>query len=129
MPGCRTEGELRDRAQPPRAGRQRQVDWGEQPDDLEVTVGGVAAAVARPDDDEPEDDEESVDPDRGERRRGAAREVVRRSHRGGARAGRGADPPAGRDASRRTHAADAAGVEGRRVRHAADATAFVAHAG
>jgi uncharacterized protein with von Willebrand factor type A (vWA) domain len=40
-------------------GAKRQVDWGEPPDDLEVTVSGVAAQWRSAGDEEPEDEEET----------------------------------------------------------------------
>jgi len=57
--GLITQGELRVELHLPTAGAKRQVDWGEQPDDLEVTLGGVAAQWRSAGDDEPEDDDET----------------------------------------------------------------------
>jgi hypothetical protein len=57
--GLITQGELRVELHLPTAGAKRKVDWGEQPDDLEVTLGGVAAQWRSAGDDEPEDDDET----------------------------------------------------------------------
>ena len=57
--GLATQGELRVELNLPTPGSKRQVDWGEMPDDLEVTVSGVAAQWRSAGDDEPEDDEET----------------------------------------------------------------------
>ena len=57
--GLATQGELRVELNLPTPGAKRQVDWGEMPDDLEVTVSGVAAQWRSAGDDEPEDDEET----------------------------------------------------------------------
>ena len=57
--GLITQGELRVELNLPKPGAKRQADWGERPDDLEVTVGGVAAQWRSAGDDEPEDDEET----------------------------------------------------------------------
>ena len=57
--GLITQGELRVELNLPTPGAKRQVDWGEQPDDLEVTLGGVAAQWRSAGDDEPEDDDET----------------------------------------------------------------------
>ena len=70
-----------------------------------------------------------VDPDRGERRGGPAREVVPRSDGGGAGARLGHDQAAGRDRPRRADAPDEAGVQGLDVRHPAHAQAVAPHAG
>ena len=69
------------------------------------------------------------DPDRGQRRRGAAREVLRRAHAGGAGAGGRAGPPARRVACRAS--APAARGRPRRagVRRAPHAPAVAAHTG
>ena len=52
-------GDLRIDLTLPVPGTKRQVGWGEQPDELEVTVGGVAARWRSAGEDEPEDDEET----------------------------------------------------------------------
>jgi uncharacterized protein with von Willebrand factor type A (vWA) domain len=58
--GLIDQGELRiELTLPTPKGVKRQVDWGEQPDDLEVTVGGVSAQWRSAGDEEPEDDEET----------------------------------------------------------------------
>jgi uncharacterized protein len=57
--GLITQGELRVELNLPNLGAKRTADWGEQPDDLEVTVGGVAAQWRSAGDDEPEDDDET----------------------------------------------------------------------
>jgi uncharacterized protein with von Willebrand factor type A (vWA) domain len=57
--GLTTQGDLRVELNLPTPGAKRQVAWGEQPDNLEVTVGGVAAQWRSAGDDEPEDDEET----------------------------------------------------------------------
>ena len=57
--GLITQGELRVELTLPTPGAKRQVDWGEEPDDLEVTLGGVAAQWRSAGDDEPEDDDET----------------------------------------------------------------------
>ena len=57
--GLTVQGELRVELTLPPGGAKRQVAWGEQPDDLEVTVGGVAAQWRSAGDDEPEDDDET----------------------------------------------------------------------
>ena len=57
--GLATQGELRVELNLPTPGAKRQVDWGEMPDDLEVTVSGVAAQWRSAGEDEPEDDEET----------------------------------------------------------------------
>ncbi len=57
--GLITQGELRVELNLPNLGAKRQADWGEQPDNLEVTVGGVAAMWRSAGDEEPEDDEET----------------------------------------------------------------------
>ena len=50
-------GDLRIELTLPTPGSKRQVQWGEQPDELEVTNGGVAARWRSAGEDEPEDDE------------------------------------------------------------------------
>jgi len=57
--GLITQGELRVELRLPNLGAERTVDPGEQPDDLEVTVSGVAAQWRSAGDDEPEDDDET----------------------------------------------------------------------
>jgi uncharacterized protein with von Willebrand factor type A (vWA) domain len=58
--GLTTQGELRiELTLPDLGGKKRRADWGEQPDNLEVTVGGVAAMWRSAGDEEPEDDEET----------------------------------------------------------------------
>jgi len=57
--GLITQGELRVELNLPPPGAKPQVDWGEEPDDLEVTLGGVAAQWRSAGDDEPEDDDET----------------------------------------------------------------------
>ncbi len=57
--GLITQGELRVEINLPKPGAKRQVDWGEQPDDLEVTLGEVAAQWRSAGDDEPEDEDET----------------------------------------------------------------------
>jgi uncharacterized protein with von Willebrand factor type A (vWA) domain len=57
--GLITQGELRVELNLPNLGAKRHTDWGEQPDNLEVTVGGVAAMWRSAGDEEPEDDEET----------------------------------------------------------------------
>lgn len=58
--GLIQQGELRiEFTLPTSGGAKRQVDWGEQPDNLEVTLGGVAAQWRSAGDEEPEDDEET----------------------------------------------------------------------
>ncbi|MEO8424470.1 MAG: VWA domain-containing protein [Actinomycetota bacterium] len=57
--GLITQGELRIELNLPSSGAKRRVDRGEQPDNLEVTVGGVAAQWRSAGEDEPEDDEET----------------------------------------------------------------------
>jgi uncharacterized protein len=58
--GLATQGELRiELTLPDLGGKKRRADWGEQPDNLEVTVGGVAAMWRSAGDEEPEDDEET----------------------------------------------------------------------
>src|SRR5207244_4380060 len=52
-------GALRIELTLPAAGTERHVDWGEQPDELEVTVGGVAARWRSADQDESDGDEET----------------------------------------------------------------------
>jgi uncharacterized protein with von Willebrand factor type A (vWA) domain len=44
---------------PTPGGAERRVEWGEEPHDLDVTIGGVAAQWRSAGDDEPEDDEET----------------------------------------------------------------------
>jgi uncharacterized protein with von Willebrand factor type A (vWA) domain len=46
--GLITQGELRVEINLPKPGAKRQVDWGEQPDDLEVTLGRSRRSGARP---------------------------------------------------------------------------------
>jgi uncharacterized protein len=58
--GLIQQGELRiELTLPTSGGAKRQADWGEQRDDLDVTVGGVAAMWRSAGDEEPEDDEET----------------------------------------------------------------------
>jgi uncharacterized protein with von Willebrand factor type A (vWA) domain len=57
--GLTDQGELRIELTLPAAGAERHVDWGEQPDELEVTVGGIAAQWRAAGEDEPESDEET----------------------------------------------------------------------
>jgi uncharacterized protein with von Willebrand factor type A (vWA) domain len=58
--GLIQQGELRiELTLPNSGGAKRQVDWGEPPDDLEVTVSGVAAQWRSAGDEEPEDEEET----------------------------------------------------------------------
>jgi len=56
--GLTHRGEVRVELNLPTAG-ERRTEWGEEPDDLEITVGGVAAMWRSTGDDEPEDDEET----------------------------------------------------------------------
>jgi uncharacterized protein with von Willebrand factor type A (vWA) domain len=57
--GLSTQGVLQIELNLPTPASKRQVDWGEMPDDLEVTISGVAAQWRSAGDDEPEDDEET----------------------------------------------------------------------
>jgi uncharacterized protein len=57
--GLTDRGELRIELTIPGAGAERHVDWGEQPDELEVTIGGIAAQWRSAGEDEPESDEET----------------------------------------------------------------------
>ncbi|MGH2594598.1 MAG: VWA domain-containing protein, partial [Actinomycetota bacterium] len=55
-----TQGELLiELTLPASSGTKTDVDWGEMPDNLQVTVGGVAAQWRSAGDDEPEDEEET----------------------------------------------------------------------
>jgi uncharacterized protein with von Willebrand factor type A (vWA) domain len=57
--GLTDQGELRIELTLAAAGAERHVDWGEQPDELEVSVGGIAAQWRAAGEDEPESDEET----------------------------------------------------------------------
>jgi uncharacterized protein len=57
--GLILQGELRVELTLPPGGAKRHVDWGEVPDDLEITVGGVAAQWRSAGDEQPEDDDET----------------------------------------------------------------------
>ena len=127
--GLITQGELRVELHLPTPGAKRQVDWGEQPDDLEVTLGGVAAQWRSAGDDEPEDDDETSI-----RIVASGVEVLREKSfpdltRGRARAGLGDDPAAGRDRPGRADATDEAGSQGLDVRHPPHAAAVAPNAG
>ena len=84
-------GELAIELSLPAVGPEPSFDWGDEPDGLEVTVRvhGRRMAQPRPRGRRGGNRRRELDPDRGERQRGAADEVVRPAHRGRARPGVG----------------------------------------
>ena len=127
--GLITQGELRVELQPADAGRQAAGRLGR----AAGRPGGHArrgrGAVALGRRRRARGRRRDVDPDRGERRGGLAREVVPRSHGGRTRAGLGDDPAAGRDRPGRADATDEAGSQGLDVRHPPHAAAVAPNAG
>ena len=105
------------------------LDPGYEPDDLEVRVEAASEWHGADDDDEVDRGRRVLDPHRGERRRGAAIEVVRRAHRRGTRARGGADQGAAPAGAGRAHAPHPSGVEGGAVRPSPHVATLVAHAG